>query len=49
MIINDWYEVPPPRNIRLFSANGVPFPLDDYLRLIGQMTTDEAVEVLRWG
>lgn len=33
-----------------FSVNLVPYPLDDYLRLKGEMTTDQAVEIInRWG
>ncbi len=45
---NDWHEVVNP-NIKTFSANGVPYPLDDYLELTKQPTTDEIVNVIkRW-
>jgi hypothetical protein len=37
-------------NIKMFSANGVPYPLDEYLRLTGKPTTSDIAEVLkRWG
>lgn len=50
MNINDWFELPIRENIHMFSANGVPWPLDEWLKLQGKMTTYEAAEILkRWG
>ena len=35
--------------IKLFSANGVPWPLDEYLELIGKPTIQDIVEIIkRW-
>jgi hypothetical protein len=49
MAIVDWYDTPPTINIKRYSANGVPYPLDEYLKLCGKMTTFEAVELIkRW-
>lgn len=42
------HHLPPEQN--MYSANGVPWPLDNYLRLIGQPTTDDMVKYLiKWG
>lgn len=50
MPTNDWMPAPPSYEFQYFSANGVPYPLDDYLKLTGQPTTDEMAEVVkRWG
>lgn len=50
MNVNDWFEVPMKENVYMFSANGVPWPLDEYLKLKGEMTTDQAAELVRrWG
>lgn len=49
MQTNDCMPIPPNKNIKMFSANGVPYPLDDYLKLMGQPTTDQMAEVIkRW-
>ncbi len=50
MYVNDWYEIPRKENRKLFSANGVPWPLDEYLALRKEPTTSELAElVIRWG
>lgn len=43
----DWHEVPISDHIHFFSANGVPWPLDEWLRLTGRPTTDDISEVIR--
>jgi hypothetical protein len=49
MSTNDWHEVPPKYNISMFSVNGVPYPLDEWLKLKGEMTTDQCAELVkRW-
>ena len=48
--MNDWYEIKDTRNIKAFSANGVPYPLDDLLRLQGKPTVEQTAErIKRWG
>lgn len=49
MNVNDWLEVPQSENIYMFSANGVPYPLDEWLRLRGDITTVQAAEIARRG
>lgn len=48
MNVNDWHECthwPYP----MFSANGVPWPLDEWLRVQGKMTTTQAAYLIkRW-
>lgn len=48
MNTNDWNEVKND-NYSMYSVNNVPYPLDEYLKLIGKPTTKEIAEVLlRW-
>jgi hypothetical protein len=50
MNVNDWCEVPQSDNIKMFSINGVPWPLDEWLRLRGEMTTCQAAQLIKkWG
>lgn len=38
------------RDEKMFSANGVPWPHEEWLYLTGQMTVGQAVELVkRWG
>ena len=47
MNINDWFPVPMDENIHMFSANGVHWPLDEYLESIGQPTTNQIAEKIK--
>lgn len=47
MNVNDWFEVPQYEDIKMFSANGVPYPLDEYLSLCGDTTACQAVEIFK--
>lgn len=50
MITTDWFEIPRKEDRKMFSANGVPYPLDEYLSLKKEMTTSELAEKIeRWG
>jgi hypothetical protein len=47
MITHDIYILPIPKNIRAFSVNGVPWPLDDWLISQNKMTIDEAINLIK--
>jgi len=53
MNMNEWYafdEGKDDRTVFMFSVNGVPYPLDEYLRLKGEPTTGMVAEMIRkWG
>lgn len=50
MQIQDWYEIPDPNPPKMFSVNGVPYPLDEYLKLKGEPTIERIAELIkRWG
>lgn len=47
--ITDWYEISEKEKHKRFSVNGVPYPLDDYLSLKNEQTTNElAKKIMRW-
>ena len=49
MNVNDCFQIPMKENIYMFSANGVPYPLDEWLALRGEMTTSMTAELIkRW-
>lgn len=49
MNMKDWYEAKNDK-IQMFSVNGVPYPLDEYLALKGEPTTSQVAEIYkRWG
>lgn len=50
MITQDIYLIERDDDVKMFSANGVPYPLDEYLKLIGKPTIEDGAKIIRkWG